>query len=57
MTTWGPDAIIDLVFIILYSVLLVLNVLNVIKHGVRREGGYILLLVVSACTPPLLKRF
>ena len=49
MATWGPDAIIDLVFIVLYGVLLILNIFNVIKHGVRREGGYILLLAVSAC--------
>ena len=43
------DAITDLVFIFLYGILLILNIFNVIKHGVRREGGYILLLMVSAC--------
>jgi hypothetical protein len=50
MTTWIADSIIEVVFIVLYFFLFILNIFNVVKHGVTRQGGYILLLVVSACT-------
>ena len=52
MTTWNADAIIDIVFIVLYGILFVPNVFNCIKHGIRREGGYILLLLVCTRTFP-----
>jgi succinate-acetate transporter protein len=56
MTTWTTDAIIDIVFIFLYAILLLLNIFNCIKHGIRREGGYILLLLVSARIYPAISR-
>ena len=47
MTHWSADAIIQVVFIILYAILLVPNAFNVVKHGFTREAAYILLIVVS----------
>jgi len=58
MVHWVATAIIDLVFIVLYAILLVLNVFNVFSHGFKKEAGYIFLVIVSLCTlhplrPPL----
>jgi len=50
MATWTADAVIQVVFIILYAILLVPNIFNVIKHGAKKEAGYISLVVVSLCT-------
>jgi hypothetical protein len=50
MATWTANAIIQLVFIILYAVLLIPNVFNVIKHGAKRDAGYISLIIVSLRT-------
>lgn len=49
MATWTANAIIDLIFIILYAILLVLNVFNVFRHGFSKEAGYISLVIVSCC--------
>jgi len=49
MATWTADAIIQVVFIILYAIVLVLNVFNVIEHGAKKEAGYISLAGVSLC--------
>jgi len=47
MVHWPATAIIDLVLVPLYGVLLILNVLNVGKHGFGKVAGYISLLIVS----------
>ena len=50
MATWNSDAIIDLIFTLLYAILLVLNIFNVFRHGFTKEAGYIFLVIVSLCT-------
>lgn len=47
MATWTADPIIEVIFIILYAIFLVLNVFNVIKHGAKKQQGYIPLVAVS----------
>jgi len=49
MAYWYADDIIDVIFIILYSIVLVANIFNCFKHGITREGGYVLLVLVSLC--------
>jgi hypothetical protein len=53
MASWNSDAIINIVFIPLYFLLIPINIFNCVKHGVRREGAYVCLLVVSLCTRPI----
>jgi len=55
MATWTADAIIEVVFIILYAIILVPNIFNVIKHGIKKEDGYSSLVVVSLRTSPLMR--
>jgi hypothetical protein len=52
MATWGSDAKIDLIFIILYFILLIANIPNVFKHGFARSSGYLPLLIVSVRMSP-----
>ena len=46
MVTWTSTSIIDLIFIILYAVLILPNIFLVVKHGMRKDSGYIFLLLV-----------
>jgi len=52
MVHWPATAIIDLVFVPLYGILLIVNVMNVFKHGFSKVAGYISLLIVSARITP-----
>lgn len=47
--TWSTTAIINAVFIPLYIVLGLANLINVIKHGLARTSGFISLLLFSFC--------
>jgi hypothetical protein len=48
-TVWTADPIIQLVFTILYAILLVFNVLNILRHGAKKEAGYLSVGLVSLC--------
>jgi hypothetical protein len=46
MALWYSDDIIDLIFIFPYFFLLVVNIFNCVRHGVTRQAGYLLLIIV-----------
>ena len=46
---WTAASIIDLVFIPLYFIVMIVNIINIRHHGFRRDAGYILLIVVCLC--------
>jgi len=52
MAYWGSEAKIDLIFIILYFILLIANIPNVFKHGFARSSGYLPLLIVCVRMNP-----
>jgi len=58
MAVWKASAIIDVIFIILYGILFILNLFNCYLHRLTDVGNfallraYVLLLFVSACWLP-----
>jgi hypothetical protein len=47
MVIWDAESKIELIFVIIYGILFILNIVNVFKHGIARVFGYVFLLLVS----------
>lgn len=47
---WSTETVIDAIFIPLYAVVLIANLFNCAKHGMKKEGGYLLLVVACGRT-------